>query len=104
MPKISTVCEATESDIPGEGASGSAAMPAPARVLVADDNADMRDYVSRLLASRYRVESAGDGQSALERIMADPPDLVLTNVGSPKAARSANSGCRQGWTEQRRKP
>jgi signal transduction histidine kinase len=75
---------AAVSDIPGEGGSLSAPMPAPARVLVADDNADMRDYVGRLLASRYRVEAVGDGQSALERIMAEPPDLVLTDVMMPR--------------------
>jgi len=68
-------------EIPGESAT--AVMPAPARVLVADDNEDMRDYVGRLLASQYRVEAVGDGQAALERIMADPPDLVLTDVMMP---------------------
>ena len=37
-----------------------------ARILVADDNADMRDYVSRLLSVRFQVESVGDGAAALE--------------------------------------
>ena len=37
-----------------------------ARVLVADDNADMRHYVERLLAQRYRVETVADGQAALD--------------------------------------
>jgi hypothetical protein len=30
-------------------------------ILVADDNADMRDYVRRLLAQRYQVEAVSDG-------------------------------------------
>jgi signal transduction histidine kinase/CheY-like chemotaxis protein len=69
-------------EIPGEAAGVSSAMPA--RVLVADDNADMRDYVSRLLASRYRVDAVADGQAALERIEANPPDLVLSDVMMPR--------------------
>ena len=32
-----------------------------ASILVADDNADMRDYLSRVLAGRFQVESVGDG-------------------------------------------
>ena len=32
------------------------------RVLVADDNADMRDYVSRLLSKRFDVEAVADGE------------------------------------------
>ena len=54
------------------------------KVLVADDNADMRAYVCRLLSSRYQVMSAEDGQAALDRIMADPPDLVLADVMMPR--------------------
>ena len=35
-------------------------------MLVADDNADMRDYVRRLLvADGYRVEAVADGEAAL---------------------------------------
>ena len=55
----------------------------PARVLVADDNADMREYLTRMLGSRYAVESVGDGHAAIDRIFADPPDLVLTDVMMP---------------------
>ena len=35
-------------------------------MLVVDDNADMRDYISSLLAGRYAVETAPDGAVALE--------------------------------------
>ncbi|MEU2350666.1 SpoIIE family protein phosphatase [Modestobacter sp. NPDC049651] len=57
---------------------------APGRVLVADDNADMRDYVQRLLAQRYTVEVVADGQAALEAVRADPPDLVVSDVMMPR--------------------
>jgi signal transduction histidine kinase/DNA-binding response OmpR family regulator len=53
------------------------------RVLIADDNADMRDYLTRILGQSYHVEAVGDGHSALERISARPPDLVLTDVMMP---------------------
>ena len=54
------------------------------RVLVADDNADMRDYVRRLLETRgYEVETAPDGIAALAAAMARPPDLVLSDAMMP---------------------
>jgi PAS domain S-box-containing protein len=53
------------------------------RILVVDDNADMRDYVSRLLHERWDVEATNDGQAALESIRRNPPDLVLTDVMMP---------------------
>jgi len=55
-----------------------------ARVLVVDDNADMRGYVSRVLERFFTVEGAPDGRSALARIQARPPDLVLTDVMMPE--------------------
>ncbi|MCM0677381.1 response regulator, partial [Micromonospora phytophila] len=55
-----------------------------ARILVADDNADMRAYLSRLLTGQgWRVETVGDGRQALEAIRREPPDLVLTDVMMP---------------------
>jgi signal transduction histidine kinase/DNA-binding response OmpR family regulator len=54
------------------------------RILLADDNADMRDYVRRLLASRYDVEAAGDGEAALAAIARNKPDLVLSDIMMPR--------------------
>jgi signal transduction histidine kinase len=53
------------------------------RVLWADDNADMRDYVSRLLADRYDVLAVPDGLSALAAAQEKHPDLVLTDIMMP---------------------
>ena len=57
---------------------------ARARVLVADDNADMRDYVARILRQTYDVEAVADGSIALRRIQTVPPDLILTDVMMPE--------------------
>ena len=54
------------------------------RVVLADDNADMRGYVQRLLAERYDVEAVADGEAALTAIRRERPDLLLTDVMMPR--------------------
>ena len=59
------------------------------RILWADDNADMRDYVARLLAERFEVQAAADGQAALEMARSmlkegHPPNLVLSDIMMPR--------------------
>ena len=53
------------------------------RIVLADDNADMRDYLVRLLRERWDVEAVSDGNAALAAIRRSPPDLVLTDVMMP---------------------
>jgi PAS domain S-box-containing protein len=53
------------------------------RILVADDNADMRQYLVRLLEERYQVEAVSDGEVALAAVRKSSPDLVLTDVMMP---------------------
>src|SRR6478672_6128076 len=54
------------------------------RILLVEDNADMRDYVKRLLEQRYIVETASDGIAGLIAINQCKPDLVLTDVMMPR--------------------
>src|SRR5215470_14845321 len=54
------------------------------RVLVADDNTDLRQYLVRLLAGRYAVEAVPDGEAALAAARERPPDLILTDVMMPR--------------------
>jgi PAS domain S-box-containing protein len=54
-----------------------------AHILLADDNADMRNYVRRMLEERYTVETAADGYTALEAARARVPDLVVSDVMMP---------------------
>jgi PAS domain S-box-containing protein len=53
-------------------------------VLVADDNADMRQYVARLLANLYHVVAVSDGEAALAAARDRPPDLILSDVMMPR--------------------
>jgi PAS domain S-box-containing protein len=72
-----------ETDLPH--APGALASPEdPAIVLLADDNADMRDYVRRLLGGHYLVEAVPDGLAALEAARRRRPDLVLTDIMMPR--------------------
>lgn len=54
------------------------------RVLIADDNADMREYIVRLLSPRWEVTAVADGRAALMAAEARPPDLVLSDVMMPE--------------------
>ncbi|MBW8484144.1 SpoIIE family protein phosphatase [Actinomadura parmotrematis] len=71
---------------PAYGGEVQAAGPAlAARVLIADDNADMRQYLARLLeAAGYEVTAVTDGRAALDAVRADPPDLVVSDVMMPR--------------------
>jgi PAS domain S-box-containing protein len=53
------------------------------RVLLADDNADMRAYVQRLLAPAFEVTAVADGTAALASVIERKPDLVLADVMMP---------------------
>jgi signal transduction histidine kinase len=54
------------------------------RVLVADDNADMRQYLVRLLAERYQIDAVADGEAALAMARKHPPGLVLADAMMPR--------------------
>lgn len=54
-------------------------------VLVADDDAWILRMVATVLEKRgYSVETAVDGEDALARALARPPDLLITDVMMPK--------------------
>jgi signal transduction histidine kinase len=55
-----------------------------ASILVADDNADMRDYLRQLLGQRYVVRLAANGAEALAALREDRPDLVLSDIMMPE--------------------
>ena len=89
MPPVSVSAEAYVSEAMGwvGRASGPAtesrASSGSARVLLADDNADMREYVGRLLGERWHVEAVADGAAALAAARARRPDVVVADVMMP---------------------
>ncbi len=56
----------------------------PPRILIADDNNDMRAYLKSLLDPHAEVSVCADGQAAYEHLLSDPPDLLLSDVMMPK--------------------
>ena len=68
-----------------EGAAGTqfAAADRGAHILLADDNADMREYIEHLLERHYDVEAVADGRLAMEAARKRRPDLLLTDVMMP---------------------
>jgi PAS domain S-box-containing protein len=78
--------------LPDEGAGRHApqgaapALPAARRrVLLADDNADLRDYIGRLLIDNgYEVEQVENGEAALAALRLRRPDLLITDVMMPR--------------------
>ena len=57
---------------------------AGARILLADDNADMRAYVRDLLSATYIVEEVADGEQALSAARREQPDLIVSDVMMPR--------------------
>jgi PAS domain S-box-containing protein len=55
-----------------------------ARILLAEDNADMRGYVQRLLRSHYEVATVSDGEAALRSARERSPDLILCDIMMPR--------------------
>jgi signal transduction histidine kinase len=66
--------------VPCPPTSGTGVRP---RILIADDNIDMRQYLARLLAEHYDIETVPDGQAALEAARERPPHLILSDVMMP---------------------
>ncbi len=53
-------------------------------VLIVDDSGFQRSFLSKALREvGYRVLEAGNGEQALEIVMADPPDCILTDLIMP---------------------
>lgn len=88
----------TETETDAEMESASSAAPPPSAetssgtsaerdnknvLLLAEDDNDMREYLTDALASDYRVVSVADGGKALETARAINPDIILSDVVMP---------------------
>ena len=82
----------------GAPAKGAADGERHGRILVVDDEADVREVLADVLASQgHTVTLAGGGQEALAYLERDPFDLVITDLGMPDVngwdvARAVKSG------------
>ena len=76
---------ATLAKLPSLGSSREAVLGSERELIVlADDNADIREYLTRLLGDRYEVRAVADGQQALEIARQLRPALVLADVMMPQ--------------------
>ena len=64
-------------------AHAAASAPKRERILVAEDNADMREYIERLLAESWDVVAVPDGKAALHALLTARFDMLLTDVMMP---------------------
>ena len=60
------------------------APPDAQKVLVVDDNQDLRTFIADLLADDYRVEMAQDGVEGLELARRWAPDLIVSDIMMPR--------------------
>jgi two-component system, OmpR family, alkaline phosphatase synthesis response regulator PhoP len=59
--------------------------PPPAKILVVDDEASIRDMLRDVLtAAGHTVVTAADGREALPLTLSDKPDLILSDIRMPK--------------------
>lgn len=79
------VAEARQWLTPVDQPDGATAVPERSRqlVLIADDNADMRDHLDRVLSAQWETVLAADGESALAAARTLRPDAIVTDVMMP---------------------
>jgi two-component system cell cycle response regulator DivK len=57
----------------------------PNKILIVDDNQDSRELAVKVLKNRgYQMIEASDGEEALEKALAEKPDLILMDISIPK--------------------
>ena len=70
------------------------------KIVVADDEPDMRDYFVKILShlGHEVVAVAGDGKALVESCRLNVPDMVITDLMMPEL--SGEDALRQIWLEQ----
>ncbi|HNF63444.1 MAG TPA: PAS domain S-box protein, partial [Rhodocyclaceae bacterium] len=58
--------------------------PGKRRVLVAEDNPDLRQFLYDVLSDEYNVILRDDGEAAFRAALADPTDLIITDLMMPR--------------------
>jgi signal transduction histidine kinase/ligand-binding sensor domain-containing protein/DNA-binding response OmpR family regulator len=74
-----------ESETEAPAATEPAAPAGPARLLIVEDNDELRDYLFQLFETDYQVLTAEDGMVGWEKALAQLPDLVISDVMMPRS-------------------
>lgn len=57
----------------------------PKKILIVEDNEDSRELVVKVLRNKgYEMVEAADGEEAVEKAVAEKPDLILLDISLPK--------------------
>jgi signal transduction histidine kinase/AmiR/NasT family two-component response regulator len=81
-PRVSAVADEARSWSAGPSSPGLVESLLP-RVVVVEDNADVRSFLTGVLTGHAQVEAVPDGAAALRALRARGADLVLTDVRMP---------------------
>lgn len=82
LPLLPQPAARQEPALPAPSPAGGAAR---ARVVIVEDNPDIRECMAELLAAwGFDVAQAGDGRAGLDLIVGDPPAVAIVDVGLPK--------------------
>lgn len=52
-------------------------------LMVIEDNPELRQFLTRILGEKYKVEGAENGEKAWEMLLKDPPDLIISDIMMP---------------------
>lgn len=53
------------------------------RLMIVEDNDDLRTYLAHYLSTDYRITQCSDGQEALETVCKESPDFIISDVMMP---------------------
>lgn len=53
-------------------------------VMIVEDNGELRKVIAKMLCGQYRVVQAADGEEAWEKIGAEMPDIIISDIMMPR--------------------
>ena len=81
---ITTVSQPTASLMADSGITSSPGEKVAPRILIVEDNDELREFLTGELSPSYQIMKAADGQAGWELTQAELPDIVITDVMMPR--------------------